>query len=447
MTSSEEQPRRGRGRPRSPGAEEKILHSALEEYTEHGWAGFTMDGVARRAGFGKSTLYLRWPDKDALLTDAVRLRTRVILEEDTGSLEGDLTALATAAFREFADPEGWARFRMVIDTASASQSLGQFTRELSGVHREVIEGIFQRARDRGELHVEVEPAVRHRPDLRRRAVLRPRPPSRPPADRGGGAGRPGGRRRQGHARRPRDSIHPRRRSSHSGHIRRQVSDVSITPMNPGDEPRRGRGRPRTPGAEEKILSAALDEYGERGWAGFTMDGVARRAGVGKSTVYLRWHDKDALLTDAVTNRGMELTAVDTGTFEGDLLAAGPQHAAPLPQRRRLGRPAGHLRLRERVGAAGRLLRGGEPGARPPGRADLPPGHRARRDGRGLPARCRHRGDLRRRDGQLAVRAARGARRRRRRLIETRAGFVVAMVLGGIATEQARRTSPNGVPHS
>lgn len=89
-------------------------------------------------------------------------------------------------------------------------------------------------------------------------------------------------------------------------------------MSPGDEPRRGRGRPRTPGAEEKILNAALEEYGERGWAGFTMDAVARRAGVGKSTVYLRWQDKDTLLTDAVTNRGMELTAVDTGTFEGDL---------------------------------------------------------------------------------------------------------------------------------
>ena len=46
---------------------------------------------------------------------------------------------------------------MVIDTASASQSLGQFTRELSGLHREVIEGIFQRARDRGEFSGDVEP--------------------------------------------------------------------------------------------------------------------------------------------------------------------------------------------------------------------------------------------------------------------------------------------------
>src|SRR3954454_7125943 len=123
MTSGDEAPRRGRGRPRSPGAEQKILHAALEEYTEHGWAGFTMDGVARRAGFGKSTLYLRWPDKDALLTDAVRLRSRVVTEEDTGSLHGDLTALATAIFQEFADAEGWARFRMVIDTASSSQPL------------------------------------------------------------------------------------------------------------------------------------------------------------------------------------------------------------------------------------------------------------------------------------------------------------------------------------
>jgi AcrR family transcriptional regulator len=159
MTSTEEPPRRGRGRPRSPGAEQKILHAALEEYTEHGWAGFTMDGVARRAGFGKSTLYLRWDDKDALLTDAVRRRHRPAIEVDTGSLRGDLTALAVAVFGEFADPEGWAGFRMVVDTASASEPLGQFTREVSGVHRRVLEGILGRARDRDELATEVEPLL------------------------------------------------------------------------------------------------------------------------------------------------------------------------------------------------------------------------------------------------------------------------------------------------
>ena len=77
------------------------------------------------------------------------------------------------------------------------------------------------------------------------------------------------------------------------------------------EPRRSRGRPRTPGAEKRIIDAALEEYGEHGWSGFTMDGVARRAGVGKSTVYLRWQDKDTLLTDAVSSRSDDLGDVDT----------------------------------------------------------------------------------------------------------------------------------------
>src|SRR4051794_41814148 len=79
-----------------------------------------------------------------------------------------------------------------------------------------------------------------------------------------------------------------------------------------DEPRRGRGRPRTPGADKRIIDAALEEYGEHGWSGFTMDGVARRAGVGKSTVYLRWQDKDSLLSEAVSTRSGELGGGGTG---------------------------------------------------------------------------------------------------------------------------------------
>lgn len=151
--------RRGRGRPRSPGAERKILQAALEEYSEHGWSGFTMDGVARRSGFGKSTLYLRWPDKDALLTDAVRRRsrTRTVAEIDTGSLRGDLTALATRVFGEFADPEGWAGFRMVVETASASTALGDLTDEVSASHRGIVEAALGRARERGELTDHAEP--------------------------------------------------------------------------------------------------------------------------------------------------------------------------------------------------------------------------------------------------------------------------------------------------
>ena len=155
--STGESEKRGRGRPRAAGAEEKILHAALAEYVERGWSGFTMDGVARRSGYGKSTLYLRWADKDALLTEAVRNRSREVTTVDTGSLRGDLLALGTAIFSEFAHPEGWAGFRMLIESASASKSLGGFTREVTGVHREIIEAIVSRARTRGEIGDGVTP--------------------------------------------------------------------------------------------------------------------------------------------------------------------------------------------------------------------------------------------------------------------------------------------------
>jgi AcrR family transcriptional regulator len=78
------------------------------------------------------------------------------------------------------------------------------------------------------------------------------------------------------------------------------------------------GRPRDPEVNRRITQAALDLFGEAGWAGFAMEAVARRAGVGKASVYLRWSTKEALLTDAVTRRLTRVTDADTGTLRGDL---------------------------------------------------------------------------------------------------------------------------------
>ncbi|GAA4708581.1 TetR/AcrR family transcriptional regulator [Nocardioides conyzicola] len=146
-----EEPRRGRGRPRTPGAEDKILAAALDEYGEHGWAGFTMDAVARRAGVGKSTVYLRWHDKDALLTDAVTSRGMELTTVDTGTLEGDLTQLAVNLLRHFHSAPGWAALRVTFDCASSTEPLGDFSQAVSQVHSRQVEQICQRAIDRGEM--------------------------------------------------------------------------------------------------------------------------------------------------------------------------------------------------------------------------------------------------------------------------------------------------------
>jgi AcrR family transcriptional regulator len=84
------------------------------------------------------------------------------------------------------------------------------------------------------------------------------------------------------------------------------------------------GRPRDPKVDRRILEAALDLFGDAGWAGFSMEAVARRAGVGKASLYLRWNSKEKLLTDAVTMGLARVADVDTGTLHGDLVELAKQ---------------------------------------------------------------------------------------------------------------------------
>lgn len=69
---------------------------------------------------------------------------------------------------------------------------------------------------------------------------------------------------------------------------------------------RARGRPRDPEADVAILRAALDLFIERGVEGTSIEQIAKRAGVGKLTVYRRWSSKEDLLPQAIE----ELVAQD-----------------------------------------------------------------------------------------------------------------------------------------
>src|SRR5215469_13988438 len=53
--------------------------------------------------------------------------------------------------------------------------------------------------------------------------------------------------------------------------------------------------PRVERSRQVILRAALDELGAAGYGAFTIESVAARAGVAKSTVYRHWPDKVILI--------------------------------------------------------------------------------------------------------------------------------------------------------
>lgn len=56
-----------------------------------------------------------------------------------------------------------------------------------------------------------------------------------------------------------------------------------------------RGRPRRAATDAAIIRAAVDLMVERGVEGTTLAAVARRAGVARATVYLRWPTRSALV--------------------------------------------------------------------------------------------------------------------------------------------------------
>jgi AcrR family transcriptional regulator len=83
-----------------------------------------------------------------------------------------------------------------------------------------------------------------------------------------------------------------------------------------------RGRPRSERSHRAILDAANELLAERGLVELTIDEVAQRAGVGKTTIYRRWPTKGTLVFEAFATDYLNRQPLpDTGSFRGDLLAA------------------------------------------------------------------------------------------------------------------------------
>ncbi|BBZ70590.1 MULTISPECIES: TetR/AcrR family transcriptional regulator [Mycobacterium] len=59
------------------------------------------------------------------------------------------------------------------------------------------------------------------------------------------------------------------------------------------------GRPRDPSTENRVYAAAKQELAARGFEGFSMRGVARRSGVARPSLLLRWPNRDALILDTL----------------------------------------------------------------------------------------------------------------------------------------------------
>lgn len=119
-------------RRRGAALEDAILGAAAEELRTTGYAGMTMDRVARRAGTNKNAIYRRWPTRAALGVAAYRRSADAELTvPDTGTLRGDALALLRPANTLWSSPRG-AVLRDLLSAAGDDPDLLTLLREQAG---------------------------------------------------------------------------------------------------------------------------------------------------------------------------------------------------------------------------------------------------------------------------------------------------------------------------
>lgn len=138
------------GRPRDPDVDRRVVDAAIALFGEAGWAGFSVEAVAKRACVGKASIYLRWQTKEALLVEALRRRVGTVAEVDTGSLRADLVQLACQMLSLYLGDAGRAALRLRLEGDLIPGLAGQFN-ALQTSQVLAARGIVRRGIRRGEI--------------------------------------------------------------------------------------------------------------------------------------------------------------------------------------------------------------------------------------------------------------------------------------------------------
>jgi AcrR family transcriptional regulator len=88
---------------------------------------------------------------------------------------------------------------------------------------------------------------------------------------------------------------------------------------PAPSPAARRGRPRSEAIDEAILAATVEEIIARGFLGLSVEAVAARAGVAKTTLYRRWPGTHELALAAMRRFETDVRNPPAGTVRDQLL--------------------------------------------------------------------------------------------------------------------------------
>ncbi|MFC0598942.1 TetR/AcrR family transcriptional regulator [Streptomyces palmae] len=154
MTAESAPPAPGTVRPggRTARTRSAVRDAVLTGLGEHGYPGLTVEYVAEHSGVHKTTLYRRWGGVEGLVADALDLAGEDSwAPPDTGSLAGDLRALAHEVVETFGAPARAAAPTAFVAAAFQSERAAGALRAFYAERFARCAPILRRAVERGEL--------------------------------------------------------------------------------------------------------------------------------------------------------------------------------------------------------------------------------------------------------------------------------------------------------
>ncbi|AXI80854.1 TetR/AcrR family transcriptional regulator [Peterkaempfera bronchialis] len=140
-----------------PRGRERVLDATLALLAEAGYGRVTVEGVAAASRVHKSTLYRWWPDKAALVADALASRLDAGPVPDTGTTRGDLAAWLEGTIANYtATPAGAAMPALIADLAGRPGALDAFRAAFLTERRANCATLLHRGIARGDLPADTD---------------------------------------------------------------------------------------------------------------------------------------------------------------------------------------------------------------------------------------------------------------------------------------------------
>lgn len=142
--------------PRVARSRAAVLGATLDLLTADGFAGLSIDAIAKRSGVARTTIYRHWPSLAAIVQDAASSTVSPTPLSDTGDARTDLRAHLGALAAKLTSSDWGRLLPVLVDAAGRDPEILELQRRSTTERRKVALDVVRRGIEAGQLRDDVD---------------------------------------------------------------------------------------------------------------------------------------------------------------------------------------------------------------------------------------------------------------------------------------------------